>query len=272
LTTNYFQIIRNRVIFSKFLKREVKYDIILPSGTGPFPTLYMNDGQDLEKLAPAQLCQRHYKNGGRPFIWVSLHTNERRLQEYGTAFIPDYKKRGAQATAYMHFITREMMPHIQATTPSSASAGLNYFCGFSLGGLSAFDIVWENPERFSRAGVFSGSFWWRNKSYEEGYDEDQDRIMHNKIKKGPFRPGLKFWFECGTNDETEDRNNNGIIDSIEDTLELIDELHTLGYEEEDTTYVEIRGGEHNFNTWQAVFGDFLGWVLEEDPSPAHREE
>lgn len=265
MAANYFQIIRNKTLFSKFLKRAVTYDIIMPQSADPlrkFPTLYMNDGQDLEKLAPGQLCQRHYENGGSPFIWVSIHTNERRLQEYGTSFIPDYKKRGALATAYMDFVTKEMMPHIRQTTPSSPSTGENYFCGFSLGGLSAFDIVWENPGLFSKAGVFSGSFWWRSKSYEEGYDEDHDRIMHNKVKAGPFKPGLKFWFECGTRDETEDRNNNGIIDSIEDTLELIDELRGIGYGEADTTYLEIKGGEHNFNTWQAVFKDFLDWALE----------
>ncbi len=271
MAANYFQIIRNQTIFSKYLKREIIYDLILPRNAAPgqrFPTLYMNDGQDLEKLAPEQLCQRYYKDGGSPFVWVSVHTNERRLQEYGTSYVADYKKRGALATAYMSFITKEMMPYIRENTPSSVAAGQNYFCGFSLGGLSAFDIVWENPGLFSKAGVFSGSFWWRSKSYEEGYDEDHDRIMHNKVKAGPFKPGLKFWFECGTNDETEDRNNNGIIDSIEDTLELIDELHTIGYPKTDITYLEVKGGEHNFNTWQAVFRDFLDWALiEKSPRP-----
>jgi enterochelin esterase-like enzyme len=265
LTTDYFQIIRNNTIFSKYLNREVKFDLILPINNDPkekFATLYMNDGQDLDKLAPVQLCERHYNSHGKPFIWVCLHTNERRLQEYGTAHVPDYKNRGALATDYMNFVILEMMSHIQDSTQSSSKAEDNHFCGFSLGGLSAFDIVWENPHLFSKAGVFSGSFWWRSKSYEEGYNEDNDRIMHTKIKEGQYKEGLKFWFECGTNDETEDRNNNGIIDSIEDTLELMDELHTLGYAKEDTVYLEVKGGEHNFNTWQAVFYDYLKWALD----------
>lgn len=266
MTTDYFLIVRNKTIFSKFLQRDVRFDLILPNNfdsRDKFSTVYMNDGQDLDHLAPAQLCERHYKKGGKPFVWVSIHTNERRLQEYGTSYIPDYKKRGSLATDYMKFVILELMPHIQETSPSSTAAADNYFCGFSLGGLSAFDIVWENPHLFTKSGVFSGSFWWRSKSYEDGYEEDNDRIMHNKIKEGAYKKGLKFWFECGTNDETEDRNNNGIIDSIEDTLELIDELHKLGYKKEDTTYLEIKGGEHNFNTWQAVFTDFLDWALEE---------
>ena len=49
--------------------------------------------------------------------------------------------------------------------------------------------------------------------------------MH-KIIRMANAPWLKFFFECGALDETKDRNNNGIIDSIDDTLDLIDELKT----------------------------------------------
>lgn len=261
MTANYFQIFRNKRIFSSFLKREVQYDLLIPQhfdANSPLPTLYMNDGQDLDKLVPQSLGTKH----GQPFIWVAIHTNERRLREYGTAHIPDYKGRGDLATAHMQFVTEELMPEIQKSTASSPAAGDNYYCGFSLGGLSAFDTVWENPERFSKAGVFSGSLWWRSKSYEAGYDQDQDRIVHNKVKKGPYKPGLSFWFECGTRDETEDRNNNGIIDSIDDTLELMEELKRVGYKDTAMHYLEIEGGEHNFNTWQAAFPAFLSWALQ----------
>jgi hypothetical protein len=52
-------------------------------------------------------------------------------------------------------------------------------------------------------------------------DDDKHRIMHEQIKKGKFIPWLKFFFECGALDEIADRNNNGVIDAIDDTLELI---------------------------------------------------
>lgn len=263
-TVDKFSLKRNNTIFSKFLNREITFDLIIPNTrkkSKKNPTLYMNDGQELDKLAPMQMLRRYYENGNAPFVWVSIHTNERRQQEYGTSFIADYKNRGALATDYMSFVLIELMPLVQNITNSSPLASDNYFCGFSLGGLSAIDIVWENPFRFSKAGVFSGSFWWRTKSYEEGYEEDLDRIMHNKVKDGEYRENLKFWMECGTNDETEDRNKNGIIDSIDDTLDLIKELKAKGYTDDDITYLEVLGGEHNFNTWQAVFYDFLVWAI-----------
>ena len=56
--------------------------------------------------------------------------------------------------------------------------------------------------------------------------------MHNQIRDGEAVPGIKFFFECGTEDETEDRNKNGIIDSIDDTLDLISALAEKGYDPE----------------------------------------
>jgi predicted alpha/beta superfamily hydrolase len=259
-----FEVFRNKIINSAFLNRSVIFDLVLPRNMDKdtlYPTIYMNDGQDFEQLQALKTIGHHYQNGGQAFIFVGIHANERRLSEYGTAFHPDYKNRGEKATDYMNFVVSELLPFIRKETDSSSMASENIICGFSLGGLSAMDIVWENPHLFSKVGVFSGSFWWRNKSYEEGYTDDLDRIMHKKIRNSNYKSGLKFWLECGTADETADRNNNGIIDSIEDTLDIIAELKTKGYTENDIKYVEIDGGEHNFNTWKNAFPDFLEWVF-----------
>src|SRR6185295_18081017 len=98
------------------------------------------------------------------------------------------------------------------------NSGCNAIAGFSLGGLSAFDIGWSHPEWFQRIGVFSGSLWWRTRAYEDGYNETRHRIMHNVVRSSTYKKGLKFWFQAGTLDETADRNQNGVIDSIDDTL------------------------------------------------------
>ncbi|HLO43692.1 MAG TPA: alpha/beta hydrolase-fold protein [Leadbetterella sp.] len=261
-----FEIFRYKTIQSVFLNREVIFDLIVPIGLDAgklCPTIYMNDGQDFDQLNLPETLEKHYTHNGVPFIFIGIHTNERRLSEYGTSFYPDYKNRGSKATDYMSFIISEMMPWVRKNTASSDLPENNAFCGFSLGGLSAMDIVWENPHLFSKAGVFSGSFWWRDKGYEEGFDEDNDRIMHKKIRNSNHKNGLSFWFECGTADETADRNNNGIIDSIDDTQDVIKELKNKGYADADIRYEEIAGGEHNFNTWSKVFPDFLTWVFKD---------
>ena len=80
------------------------------------------------------------------------------MQEYGTAGHPDFNGRGSQAAVYSDFVLQELLPYCQAAYEVSAKPKDAVMAGFSLGGLSAFDLVWHHPEAFSRAGVFSGSF------------------------------------------------------------------------------------------------------------------
>jgi len=57
-----------------------------------------------------------------------------------------------------------------------------------------------------------------------------------------------------------DRNNNGIIDSIDDTLGLIDELVKKGYNrEQDIVYLEYEDGKHDIPTWGRAMPEFLRW-------------
>ncbi len=84
--------------------------------------------------------------------------------------------------------------------------------------------------------------------------------MQNEIKNGNYYPWLKFFFETGSLDETADRNNNGIIDSIDDTMALIDELVKKGYDrEKDIYYLELKDGKHDIATWRRAFPEFLKW-------------
>jgi predicted alpha/beta superfamily hydrolase len=131
--------------------------------------------------------------------------------------------------------------------------------GFSLGGLTAMDMTWNYPRLFSSAGIFSGSLWWRSKDLAHGYDEDLDRIMHAQVRNGGYTPGLRFYFTTGSLDETADRNNNGIIDSIDDTLALIEELTKKGYPLSDITYINFEDGRHDVQTWARALPHYLQW-------------
>ena len=84
----------------------------------------------------------------------------------------------------------------------------------------------------------------------------------NKSEILPSKPDLKFWFQTGTNDETDDRDHDGIIDSIQDTLECIAELERKGFVwGKDIIYSETLGGEHNPETWSRAMPDFLIWAF-----------
>lgn len=255
--------VQSHVLPSAFLLRDVLVNFYLPSimtKQEKVSLLLINDGQDMEELKLIDVLSDLYEqNLIRPVFCVAIHCGEDRKNEYGTAAVKDYKGRGAKAGLYTNFILEELLPFItlKSGVPSFQDKS---FAGFSLGGLSALDIVWNHPEIFSKAGVFSGSLWWRTKGLDEGYVEDTDRIMHAQIRKGRYHPDLKFFFETGTLDETEDRNKNGIIDSIDDTLGLIEELEKKGYTKKtDIEYLELKEGRHDVATWAKAMPVFLQW-------------
>jgi len=256
-------------IVSSCLERPVTITCFLP-GNIQYPEqmdlLLINDGQNMEELGLATMLDELIAaNEMEPLICVAIHTGKDRKAEYGTARCADYMGRGAKAGAYTRFIFEELLPFIHATYALS-SFKTKSFAGFSLGGLSALDIVWNHPQEFSRVGVFSGSLWWRTRGLEDGYNEDTDRIMHMQVKEGGFYPWLKFFFETGALDETMDRNHNGIIDAIDDTLGLMDDLISKGYDPHtDIQYLELQEGHHDIATWAKAMPVFLKWGWGKNP-------
>lgn len=254
------------VLASAFLERDVELSILLPPASvaaqAPHPVLYLNDGQDLERLDfQATLDGLYAAQAVHPFIVVAIHANERRTQEYGTAGHPDFNGRGSLAGAYAQFVLHELLPFAQAHYQASADPAAAVMAGFSLGGLSAFDLVWHHPEAFARAGVFSGSFWWRHRAVGAGYTP-ADRIMHGLVRARPPHPSHRFWLQTGTLDERNDRNENGVIDSIEDCLDMVDALLAAGLDARHALrYVQVEGGRHHPDTWGRVMPDFLVWAF-----------
>ncbi len=257
-------VVEHHTIQSLFLKREVKVDCYLPVNVArpsEMALLLINDGQDLVKMNFAVILDELYEQQTvAPLLCVGIHCGEDRKNEYGTAKVPDYKNRGAKSALYTSFVFDELLPYVRNTyhVPSFKEKS---FAGFSLGGLSALDIVWNHPHEFVKTGVFSGSLWWRDRDQDDpDFNEETDRIMHRQVRAGAYAPWLNFFFEVGTMDETADRNNNGIIDAIDDTVSLIDELIAKGYDaEKDIQLLLLADGKHDVPTWARAFPDFLKW-------------
>lgn len=246
---------------SALLQREVTYTLLLPENTEPQSLLLLNDGQELKNLNLKSLLEYQYeRNSITPLLVVAVHAGSERIQEYGIADEPDFKQRGAKAALYTRFILEELLPAVSQQT-GFYNFKTKAYAGFSLGGLSALDIAWRNADVFHKAGVFSGSFWWRSRDLADGYT-DNDRIMHRVIRNTDEKPQMKFWLQTGTKDETADRNQNGIIDSIDDTVDLIKELEAKGYTRpHDIQYLEAVGGEHTPTTWAKAMPKFLCWAF-----------
>ena len=250
-------------IFSKNLTRAVDLSLLTSCDAPPgeaMSVLILFDGQDFSSVripeAVGYFTQNH---SDHPLLVVGVHANKARIFEYGTASQADYAQRGNKASHTTHFVLEELIPYLQKKFPLTTDRTRWTIGGFSLGGLMALDIAWHHAGVFARAGVFSGSFWWRQRATDDDYDES-DRIMHNIISQTPGHPPLHFWFQTGTRDEEADRDGDGIIDSIDDTLDLIAELEYKGYVwGKDIIYEEVVDGEHSPQTWSEVFPKFLRW-------------
>ncbi len=256
-------IVEQTAIPSKFLKRYVIVDLYLPrniADPSELSLLLINDGQNLEEFNFAGLLDKLVTSGQiLPIFCAGIHAGKDRKNEYGTATVIDYEGRGKKSAAYQQFIIEELIPYIHLRYRID-SFRQKAIAGFSLGGLSALDLAWNHPEIFSTVGVFSGSLWWRTKSLEKDYNDATDRIMHALVRSGTYHPGLRFYFMTGSMDETADRNGNGIIDSIDDTLDLIRELEQHGYvSPDDITYVNYKDGRHDVETWGRSLPPFLLW-------------
>lgn len=256
-------IVEQLALASRDLKRQVILDFYLPKNIidpASMSLLLINDGQNLEEMPFSEMLNSLLGSTQvRPLLCVGIHAGRDRKNEYGISGIPDYEGRGAKAEAYENFIMGQLLPFVHSHYGIEQFQDIG-FAGFSLGGLTAIDIVWKHPDVFSIAGVFSGSLWWRSKPLGKDYNDDTDRIMHQNIRKGKYHEGLKFYFTTGSKDETADRNGNGIIDSIDDTLDLISELEKHGYSKvTDIGYINYDDGKHDIPTWGRALPQFLLW-------------
>lgn len=255
-------IVENNNLYSDNLDRDVKIDFYLPTHVKhpeQMSLLLINDGQDLSKMSFEEILEDlYFYEKIQPLLCVGIHCGTDRKMEYGIARQADYAGRGSKAESYTNFIFEELLPFIRRKyhVPHFREKA---FAGFSLGGLMALDIVWNHPEEFDKVGVFSGSLWWRQKAYEDGYTDEADRIMHNQVRESEAAPWLKFFIQTGLLDEKKDRNNNGIIDSVDDALDLIAELKMKGYNDKAIRYLELKDGKHDVPTWGKAMPEFLKW-------------
>ncbi len=255
--------VENAIIPSEHLERDVHVDLYLPKNVqdpSSISLLLINDGQDLPRFHFDKMINGLYQNDTiEPLLCAAIHCGKDRRIEYGTANITDFKGRGARAKQHQEFVFTELLPFIRTNYYVNEFREKSY-AGFSLGGLTALDVVWNNPHEFVKVGVFSGSLWWRSKDLKHGYNEATDRIMHKQVREGDFHPWLNFYFMTGSLDEKMDRNNNGVIDSIDDTLDLIAELEKKGYKKGvDIMYANYNDGKHDVPTWGRAMPEFLKW-------------
>lgn len=252
-------------IYSRHLQEHVKLTIIttpIPDTKNEMNLLILNDGQDADKFRIKIIVDSLYrKKLIAPLLVVAVHAGKRE-EWYGVAGKPDFENRGKKADKYAAFIDNELYPYIKK------NAGVRSFksvviAGASLGGLSAMDIAWNNADKIDRVGVFSGSFWWRDKDQTDiSYTDAANRILLSSIQQSRKRPHLKYWMYAGLQEEKADRDKDGVIDVVDDTKDLLKIIENKKVcPSGDIVYVESLNGQHDYASWSKALPEFLLWAF-----------
>ena len=252
-------------LYSRHLQEHVKLSVIstpMPDDKSQMNLLLLNDGQDLQQFRVKEIVDSLYSKGLiEPVLVIGIHVGNR-MEEYGVADYPDFKNNGAKADKYAAFIDDELYPYAKKNAKVRKFKSV-VMAGCSLGGLSAFDIAWNNADKIDKVGVFSGSFWWRNKDASApDYSDSINRIIISKIRSSKKKPHLQYWFYAGAKEETGDRDKDGIIDVVDDTKDLITLINSKNVcSPDDIQYTQDANGQHDYSYWSAHLPEFLVWAF-----------
>lgn len=226
------------------------------------PLLLALDGQMMPRWRLPEAIAQFAARGGAPApVVAAVPASPRRVEEYGLAGVLDFQGRGKLAETFQDYLVHGVLAAVRRRYGAGFDREQTGIFGASMGGLCAFDTAWRHPGEFGLAGVFSGSLWWRADDRSPAAQQ-ASRLVHRRVRQTAVQPPLRLWFQAGTADETEDRDGNGVIDAIQDTTELIDELAARGFRRGiDVVYREVAGGRHGEETWAGVLPEFLRWAL-----------
>jgi predicted alpha/beta superfamily hydrolase len=241
MSTNFFipQLNRNRRIWLYF---PPDYET---SGLN-YPVLYMHDGQNLFDALTAflgewevdetlnSLASQGYKV---PIVVGIDNGGGDRLGEYTPWSNPD--NGGGDGEKYMQFIVETLKPYIDQhyrTLPDRSNTAL---MGSSLGGLISHFGGLKYQDVFSKAGLFSPSYWFSDSIWS---------FTHQTGKQDDMR----FYQLCGTDESTGE---------VGDLQRMNDSLVSIGFAQNNIFNKIVTGGQHNEKLWREAFGDAYLWLF-----------
>lgn len=257
----------------------VTLEIYLPpqyNAKQTYPVLYINDGQDMQAIH----LQAHLKNyyaqaNAKPWIIVAVPMFKDRMGVYGLAdrankqsqIAPTkYGDVGAKSYAYNEWFTQTLIPTIDGKYSTQRNAEGRAVLGWSLGAIAAFSIGWQYAEQIGAIGMFSPSLWLSEKR-DTPDEAQQTRLIQNRVADDPHAPNTRIYLAIGTQEDTDDRDGDGVNDAVDDVLDLANGwqakkgLHQRGMATETTLLV---GGKHNQDAWSAMLPRFMRWLSRRD--------
>jgi enterochelin esterase-like enzyme len=214
-----------------------------------YPVLYMLDGQNVfdpatssygvDWAADETADSLIRRKAIAPLIIVGVYSTADRMKEY----MP-----GRLGTAYLNFMVHTLKPFIDSTYRTRPDARHTMVGGSSAGGTSAFMLVWEHPEVFSRALCMSPAFVAPAGMFT--------RFDYVATVRATARPPKNVYFYT-------DIGGVGLEEQLRPGVEaMLEALEAKGYRAgRDFAFVRDSTAEHNEAAWAKRFARALQLVL-----------
>ncbi|MCA9489453.1 MAG: prolyl oligopeptidase family serine peptidase [Myxococcales bacterium] len=238
----------------------------VPAGAGPWPTLYMHDGQNLFDpngiwggwRMPEALGSRD------PVLVVGIDNTIDRFEDY--THVPDDVgyggPMGGEGDEYAAFVQQVVRPHVEATYGAPDAVGV---MGSSLGGLISLVIAQDYPDDYDFAGSLSGTLGWGR------FTLDEETIEERFLAVPPT--GLVVYADSGggpgNDGQCRDLDGDGFSEDDPDssdnyceTRQFVDALSANGWTwDDDLFHWWEPGAQHNEAEWAARVGGPLDLFL-----------
>jgi len=228
------------VVHSRALRRDSRVSLYLPARfrrTASYPLLVVHDGDDFLQYAAAKtvLDNLIHRLDVAETV-VAFVRPEDRLSEY------------ADSAAHARFLTRELVPRLEAELPLVGQSSGRCLLGSSFGAVASLSTAYRAPDVYGSLVLMSGSFVFTDiGGADHGGGPAFDPVVKfvNRYRARPRRVADRLFVSCGVY-EPLITYNRSIVHTFESTGAAV-------------RFVETRDG-HNWENWRDGLRDALSWV------------
>jgi predicted alpha/beta superfamily hydrolase len=233
------------------LNRTRQVRIYLPPnysvGEQSYPVIYMHDAQNLFDQKTSYVGEwgvdeslnRLHTEKRLSFIVVGIDNGQsKRINELSPW--ENSKYGAAEGEGYMKFVVEVIKPYIDKqyrTLPDKKNTAI---IGSSMGGLISHYAMLNYSDVFSKAGIFSPSFWYSEKVYQFSKE------------KQPEQNARLFYLMGGKEGAKSIANMN----------KMVVQLKQQGHPSNNIYSNVVEGGEHNEGFWREHFARAVLWLFE----------
>ncbi len=213
-----------------------------------YPVLYMQDGQNLFDVNTSysgewevdESLNKLFGEGDAGVIVVGIENGGlKRIDEYSPWVNAQYG--GGEGDAYVNFIVETLKPYIDTHYRTKSDRLNTGIFGSSMGGLISFYAAIKHQDIFSKAGIFSPSFWFSDQVYSLVETEGKQSDMSIYLLGGEQEDGL-----------------------IQELNEMQNTLHQAGFADDEIKILSHPDGQHSEWYWRREFPAAYEWLFNKD--------